>query len=155
MDNRVISDIHVEWHEESYEPLWFVVEFPNGEERVIRKLQTQDKPTWVGACVQSRADLLESTDYEDWYNEALRDAHGQGYVLEGEAKDDRPFTVVITESNPPYAPEAVLRLYAESEEDAKRKAAEWILKAHTIFAEEGHISSDDIVEDVEVIDIPS
>ena len=67
---------------------------------------------------------------------------------------NKPFTVVITESKPPYAPEALLRLYAESEEDAKKKASEWILKAHTIFAEEGHVTEDQLEEDIEIVDIP-
>lgn len=65
------------------------------------------------------------------------------------------FAVTINQSNPPYAPEAVLRLYAESEEDAKKKAREWILSQYTIFAEEGYISADDIEEDVRIVDIPA
>lgn len=67
---------------------------------------------------------------------------------------NKPFTVDITESNPPYAPKAILRLYAESEEDAKKKAEEWILKDYTIFAEEGHVTDDQIEEDVRIVDIP-
>lgn len=67
---------------------------------------------------------------------------------------NKPFTVDITESYPPYAPKALLRLYAESEEDAKKKAEEWILKDYTIFAEEGHVPDDQIEEDVRIIDIP-
>ena len=68
---------------------------------------------------------------------------------------NKPFTVVITESKPPYAPEALLRLYAESEEGAKKKAEEWILKAHTIFAEEGHVTEDQLEEDIKIVDIPN
>lgn len=67
----------------------------------------------------------------------------------------KPFTVEITQSKPPYAPEAVLRLHAESEEDAKKKTAEWILKAHALFVEEGHVTEDQLEEDVEIIDIPN
>lgn len=66
---------------------------------------------------------------------------------------DKPFTVTITQSNPPYAPEYVLRLRAESEEDAKKKAEEWILRAHTLFAEEGHVTQEELEEDVEIVDI--
>ena len=69
--------------------------------------------------------------------------------------DKKPYTVTVVQSNPPYAPEVVLRLHAESEEDAKKKAAEWILKAYTIFAEEGHVSADQIEEEVEIIDLPN
>lgn len=68
--------------------------------------------------------------------------------------DKKPYTVTVTQAKPPYAPECVLRLYAESEEDAKKKAAEWILRAHTIFAEEGHATADQLEEDVEIVDIP-
>lgn len=69
---------------------------------------------------------------------------------------DKPFTVTVSQSNPPYAPEYVLRLYAASEEDAQRKAAEWILKAHyTIFVEDGHVREDQLEEDVRIVDIPS
>ena len=67
---------------------------------------------------------------------------------------NKPFTVTITQAKPPYAPEYVLRLHAKSEEDAKKKAAEWILRAYAIFAEEGHASDDQIEEDVRIIDIP-
>ena len=66
----------------------------------------------------------------------------------------KPFTVTVTQAKPPYAPEYVLRLHAASEEEAKRKAAEWILSSHVSFVEEGHVTEDQLEEDVEVIDIP-
>ena len=74
-----------------------------------------------------------------------------GYVLK---EDLKPYTVTVTQAKPPYAPEYVLRLYAASEEDAKKKAAEWILSSHVSFAEEGHVTKDQLEEDVEIIDIP-
>ena len=75
-----------------------------------------------------------------------------GYVLK---EGPKPYTVTVTQAKPPYAPEYVLRLHAESEEDAKKKAAEWILSAYAIFAEEGHVTEDQLEEDVKIIDIPS
>ena len=67
---------------------------------------------------------------------------------------NKPFTITVTQAKPPYAPEYVLRLHAASEEDAKKKAAEWILSSHVSFVEEGHVTEDQLEEDVEVIDIP-
>ena len=66
----------------------------------------------------------------------------------------KPYSVTVTQAKPPYAPEYVLRLYAASEEDAKKKAAEWILSSHVSFAEEGHVTEDQLEEDVEIVDVP-
>lgn len=80
MDKIIISDIHCEYHfETGY--LEFIVEFPSGEEKIIRQLVPEDVPTFATV---SDDDEIELTDYEDWYNEALKDAYNQGYILEGE-----------------------------------------------------------------------
>lgn len=75
-----------------------------------------------------------------------------GYYVD---EDGLPFTVTITESLPPFAVERVLRLRAKSEEDAKRKAADWLVSTHAFFAEEGHATQKEVGKDVEIVDIVS
>ena len=67
----------------------------------------------------------------------------------------KPYTVTIVGKYPPYAPEAILRVNAESEEDAKKVAKEWLASPYTLFVEEGHVKSEDIEEDVRIEDFIS
>ena len=65
------------------------------------------------------------------------------------------YTVSITQSCPPYAPEAVLVVEADSEDGAKRKAYDWLLGGYAFFAEEGAAKEEDFVEDVPFHDLAS
>ena len=67
---------------------------------------------------------------------------------------DKPYTVTIAQANPPYAPEAVLRLRAESPEAARAKASAWIASLYSLFVEEGHAREDQLEEDVRIVDVP-
>ena len=80
MEKIIIDDIHVEWHGEDG-TLHFIVEFENGEEKCIRTVMPETTPSFVDAATDEEFDC---SDYEEWYNEALEDAHKQGYYLSGE-----------------------------------------------------------------------
>ena len=80
MEKIIIDDIHVEWHGEDG-MLHFIVELEDGEEKCIRTVMPETKPSFVDAETDEE---FENSDYEEWYNEALEDAHEQGYYLSGE-----------------------------------------------------------------------
>ena len=67
----------------------------------------------------------------------------------------KPYTVTIVGKYPPYAPEAVLRMRAKNEDDAKRIAKEWLASPYTLFVENGHVKPEDLEEDVKIEDIVS
>lgn len=63
------------------------------------------------------------------------------------------YTVTVTESYPPYAPNAVLIVEAESEDQARRKAYNWILDGFAFFVEEGEVKEGDLEEDVPIFHV--
>lgn len=77
---RVITEVHAEWHGELGSIL-FYVEFADGKELCIGQCVPEEEPTFAKATTDEEFD---NSDYEEWYNEALEEAHRQFYKLEGE-----------------------------------------------------------------------
>lgn len=79
---KVIIDVWPEWHEERNE-IDFVVEIDADTTITIASIQPESRPSFANAETEEDMDC---SDYSDWYDEALEEAHKQNYFLEGEVQ---------------------------------------------------------------------
>lgn len=73
---KLIRDVRAEWHGETG-TIHLLGEKINGKEFLLTEIMTDEPSFTMGN--------FENSDYEEWYNLALEEAHKQGYILEGEA----------------------------------------------------------------------
>ena len=80
-DNRTtIVDVWPEWHEETGK-IHFVVEVDADTLITIASFVPKSRPLFADATTFEELDI---SDYGEWYDMALEEAHRQNYVLEGE-----------------------------------------------------------------------
>ena len=75
---KIMSDLILEWRDEDH-CVHAYAELEDGKEVEIRDggFYQEDPPGWV-------ADTSDNKSYEEWYNDVLKIAHENGFVLEGE-----------------------------------------------------------------------
>lgn len=78
---NIITDIKIEFEEGDISPFKLIVEDANGKETEIAAWNIEPLPSFVFAKTDEE---FENSDYEYWYNQALEEAHSQGYRLEAE-----------------------------------------------------------------------
>ena len=75
---KVIEDVHAEWHGETGSVL-LIAEDLDGSETVMAKFVPTSAPSFADASIPD-----DASDYGDYYNMALEEAHRQGMVIQGE-----------------------------------------------------------------------
>lgn len=78
---QVVDDVHVEWHEEDGTVRYIVDIDSQGLEIEIAAMEPDEKPSFAYA---DSNETFELSDYQEWYNAALEEAHNQGYKILGE-----------------------------------------------------------------------
>lgn len=78
---KIITDIRIEFEEGGISPFKVIVEDADGKETEIAAWNIEPLPSFVFAKTDEE---FENSDYEHWYNQALEEAHSQGYRLEAE-----------------------------------------------------------------------
>lgn len=74
----MIEDVHAEWHAET-ECIQLVAEYMDGHEEIMIEYMPLIKPLFADETLPS-----DATDYGDFYNDALEEAHHRNYYIAGE-----------------------------------------------------------------------
>lgn len=75
---KILEDVHAEYHGE-IDTIYLMAERTTGEEFMLASFMPKETPTFIDESIN-----IEDSDYEDYYNMALEEAHKQGYKLIGE-----------------------------------------------------------------------
>lgn len=81
MNEKIIEDVHVEWHPEQG-IVKLIAENLDGSEFLLDEFAPLLPPSFADESIP-----VEDSDYEEYYNEALKAAHKAGYVLAGESDE--------------------------------------------------------------------
>lgn len=84
-EKKIITDIRIEFQEGGISPFAVIVEDEDGKETEIAAWDIEPLPSFVFAKTDEE---FENSDYEYWYNEALEEAHSQGYRLVAEVEEE-------------------------------------------------------------------
>ena len=80
MSKEVIRDVWAEYHFE-VSLVYLMAERLDGSEFALDKFMPEDVPSFALDDVED-----EDSDYGEYYNMALEEAHKKGFIIEGEAQ---------------------------------------------------------------------